>query len=231
MVLTRDICDEIKSVVNQAVSKTIKSDSFINEISQKVIDAVTILVENKIVKIEQTVAELKTKNEKLESKILELQNNLEVTDCNRPSIEEVDRLDQAARACNLRIFNLEEKTTENLKQEIKNVCKQISVEIAEDDILLCYRVGKARENKSRGIFLKIKDANMKQRIYGNKKLLKGTGIVIKEDLTPLRLNLMKKAVGKLGFQKVWTINGKILVKFQNKIVGIKCDRDLMNINM
>lgn len=231
MVLTRDICDEIKTVVNQAVSKTIKSDSFIDEISQKVIDAVTNLLENKIVKIEEAVAELKNKNEKLESKILELQNNLIITECNKPNIEEVDRLDQATRTCNLRIFNVKEYATEHLKDEVKKLCKRISVEIAQDDILLCYRVGETQENKNRGIFLKLRDVNIKQRIYRNKKLLKGTGIVIKEDLTRIRLNLMKKAVEKLGLQNVWSANGKILINFQNKVLGIKHERDLMNLNM
>lgn len=231
MVLTRDICDEIKTAVNQAVSNTIKNGSFINEITQKVIEAVTTLLEDKLINIEKSVAELKRDNEKLENKILELQNNRIVFDYNNPRFEELDRMEQTARSCHLRIFNVKEKTLEDIKQEVKNICEKVSVKVADDDIQLCYRVGKNQKDKNRGIFVKLKDVTIKQRIYGNKKFLKGTGITIKEDLTQIRLNLMKRAVDKYGIHNVWTTNGKIFVSLHNKVHSIKNEKDLLDLKM
>lgn len=219
MVLTRDICEEIKSVVNQVVSKYLKTDTFIDEISKKVSDAIAIALENRLRKIEESVAALKNENEKLENKLQNLQNNLPAADVGHPELEDrLDRLDQSARSCNLRIFNFKEKADENVKQEIKNILNsKIHTTLTDEDILLCYRVGKKKENKHRGILIKLKNTTTKQCIFTKKRLLKGTGIVVKEDLTNTRLKIMNKAIDKLGVKNVWSENGKIFCIYNENV--------------
>nr|CAH7730542.1 unnamed protein product [Callosobruchus chinensis] len=45
--------------------------------------------------------------------------------------------------------------------------------------------------------------------YNRKRFLKGSNIVIKEDLTVLRLNIMNAASEKYGYRNVWSTNGAI----------------------
>lgn len=67
------------------------------------------------------------------------------------------------------------------------------MKIPSNDIEVCRRIGKmGNDAESRKIFKRLRNLNSKQNIYKNKKLFNGT--VIREDLTPRRLELMAKAV-------------------------------------
>lgn len=48
------------------------------------------------------------------------------------------------------------------------------------------------------------------------RILKQTGLVIKEDLTQIRLEVLKKAIAKYGAKNVWTQNGKIYTFTSNR---------------
>nr|CAI5833247.1 unnamed protein product [Callosobruchus analis]CAI5833861.1 unnamed protein product [Callosobruchus analis]CAI5850822.1 unnamed protein product [Callosobruchus analis]CAI5853806.1 unnamed protein product [Callosobruchus analis]CAI5866463.1 unnamed protein product [Callosobruchus analis] len=62
---------------------------------------------------------------------------------------------------------------------------------------------------------------MKQNIYSKKKMLKGTGIVIKEDLTKEKMDLVNILTESLNFRNVWTLNGIIYVFHKNNIQKIR----------
>ena len=46
-------------------------------------------------------------------------------------------------------------------------------------------------------------------VFDKKKMLKGTGTVITENLTKKRYVLFQKCVEKYGRDKVWTLDGRI----------------------
>ena len=60
-------------------------------------------------------------------------------------------------------------------------------------------------------------------------MLKGTGISITENLTKKRYTLYKHAVAKYGIGKIWTIEGRVTTKIDNKIFVIKSEDDLVQI--
>nr|CAI5854777.1 unnamed protein product [Callosobruchus analis] len=70
---------------------------------------------------------------------------------------------------------------------------------------------------------------MMQNIFNNKKMLKGSGIVVKEDLTDNRLKLMQAAIEKISLKGVWSYNGTIYVMKDNRRISIKNKDDLMMI--
>nr|CAI5820471.1 unnamed protein product [Callosobruchus analis] len=72
--------------------------------------------------------------------------------------------------------------------------------ISTSDIQLCYRIGKTNETKPRGIYLKLNSEEIRNKIY-NKKLVKGTGLVIREDISSLRVELFNLAVRKFGLKQ------------------------------
>nr|CAH7749740.1 unnamed protein product [Callosobruchus chinensis] len=84
------------------------------------------------------------------------------------------------------------------------------------------------QNRTRGVLLKLSRPSLKQAIYNKKKLLKGSGIVIKEDLTENRMKLLEAAIEKTSLKS----DGRIMLKYvcvlkDNKKVFIN-DKDDLN---
>lgn len=227
MVLTRETREEIEL----AVSKAIKNDLLISQIAKKVTEAIIQTMENKLLNIETSVAELKEDygkmNTKIEDKTKYLQNKINILSGERDEMEsKIDQMDQATRSSNLRVFSMKETSKEDTRKVlIETLNKNMSLNLIESDILLCYRIGKSEQKKSRGVFLKLKDLETKKMIYSKKKLLKGTGIVIREDLTSLRVNLLNEAIRIQGLKNVWTEHGKIYVNKDSKVYIIRNRND------
>ena len=52
--------------------------------------------------------------------------------------------------------------------------------------------------------------NTRNRIYRNKKTLKGTGISVTESLTAKRISMLEKSREEYTFNNVWSQDGKIM---------------------
>lgn len=112
---------------------------------------------------------------------------------------------------------MEEKSNEVTKIEIMKLLKtKMKIHIKAEDIGTCYRVETKENQERRGIYLKLNSLPIKQIMYAKKKILKGTRIVIKEDLTKTRLDLVNQVTEKIGVKYVWTQNGKICVLINDK---------------
>nr|CAI5858687.1 unnamed protein product [Callosobruchus analis] len=57
-------------------------------------------------------------------------------------------------------------------------------------------------------------------------MLKGTGLVVKEDLTDNRLKLFECPIEKASFRSVWTYIGSIFILKDNKRLKINNKHDL-----
>nr|CAH7745116.1 unnamed protein product [Callosobruchus chinensis] len=79
------------------------------------------------------------------------------------------------------------------------------------------KYGIQAEARPRHIIVAFRDNQIKHSIYAKKKMLKGSQIVMKEDLTVERMKIVKEASEKYGFKNVWTFNGNIFVKTDNKV--------------
>nr|CAI5827183.1 unnamed protein product [Callosobruchus analis] len=144
--------------------------------------------------------------------------------------EKLDRLDQESKAANLRVFQVKEIPHENTRELIKQVFQShMAVKLTDKDIESCYRIGKKDDGKNRSIFLKLADIEKKQDIYGRKKLLKGTGVVVKEDLTTKRLKLLTQAVERVGLRNTWTHKEDIFVNANGKVMIIKNQSDIASL--
>ena len=58
--------------------------------------------------------------------------------------------------------------------------------------------------------------NTRNRIYRNKKKLKGTGTSVMENLTAKRINMLEKAREEHTFNNVWSHDCKIMFFDKNK---------------
>nr|CAI5850771.1 unnamed protein product [Callosobruchus analis]CAI5857167.1 unnamed protein product [Callosobruchus analis] len=224
MVITRDIRDEIKNSVSSSINSMLKDDEFVNLLVQKVTNSITKTLEARFVELEQKVESYSSvvKELKEETGLLRYENE--------SLLQKLDDIDQAHRANNLRLFQVKENAQENTVEKVINILNShLGITVKNNDLLSCTRTGKQVNNRTRGILLKLASSSMKLEIYKKKKLLKGTGVVIKEDLTDNRLKLMDAAIEKTSFRNVWSYNGSIYALKGGKRVAIRNKGDVDNL--
>lgn len=235
MPVTRDVREQIEKSVNQAIIISLQNEEIIKTISKAVSQAVLQTFEKKLNDLEESVAFLKTEINNIKRDNLNKMEQLEefVADNSRlksSDLQRLDQIDQVNRSTALRIFNMEEKPSENIKTEIiKLLTTKMEINLKIEDIEKCYRVETKVKQERRGIYVKFSSLPIKQIIYAKKKMLKGTRIVVKEDLTKTRLDLVNQVAEKIGVKNVWTQNGKIFVFVNEKKHLINTFDDLVNL--
>lgn len=128
--------------------------------------------------------------------------------------EKLDLVEQHSRRKNLRIYGVDEVPNENTVEVVISVLEKMQVEVPKVEIV-AFRVGKKNGNDSRPIYVKLRKEECKVAAMKKRKALKGTGIVLVEDLTPKRLQILKSAKEKYGLRAVWTIDGNIYANVNN----------------
>ena len=172
---------------------------------------------------ETTLNQLQTDNKHLHDKIINLEYSL-------------DDQEQRNRNYCLLLHGVEENERENTDDVvIETINKELGLNIKMENIQRSHRVGprnnsratRNKQVKSRPIIFRFRDFRERQRVFKNKKLLKGKGISISENLTKKRYALYQLATTKYGRGNVWTIEGRITTKINNKFVVIHSESDLV----
>lgn len=92
----------------------------------------------------------------------------------------------------------------------------------------CHRLGKD-ENRSKPLLVKFASRSVKREIYSKKSKLKGTKLLIREDLTRRKFQLLKSVKDK--FNTAWTNDCNIFTKIGGRIIKISNFSDLNKINL
>nr|CAI5843330.1 unnamed protein product [Callosobruchus analis] len=214
MVLTREIRDEIKMSISNGIKSLLKEEDFIKHLVEKVADSVTKNLSTKIAELEQKLEKLEADNSTVIADIKEEMAIMKTE--NDYLMKKFDQLDQQSRLNNVRIFSLKEQAGEDLEAEIIRLFdSKLGIQIKMEDIVFCKRIGKMRQGKTRGILLKLANTKLKQRVYNSKKRLKGTGVVMKEDLTENKMKLMEAAIEKTSLRDVWSSMGNVFAMKNN----------------
>ena len=109
------------------------------------------------------------------------------------------------------------------------------MELTLDDIERTHRLGGPRKQEeglepaaSRPIIVKFCSYRKRQEVFARKKLLKGSGLVLMENLTQTRFNLFRKVKEVVGLKNCWTSDGRIYAVRQQdqKVVVITKIEDL-----
>ena len=99
-----------------------------------------------------------------------------------------------------------------------NSLKIIDSNLSPRDISICYRIGKKRGNNPRQVVCKLTSRKVQANLMRNKKKLKDSrnpnhqDVFIYEDLTPLRMNIVKLLKNSRKFQSVYTRDGRIFAR-------------------
>lgn len=206
MPFTREQLIDIKTIIKETISELLQDDKFISLIADK--------VQQKI-----NIGDMKKNIIILEQKIdcLEKQNaaaNIQLND-----------MQQMHKRNNLRIIGLQEDDNENTEEKVMHLLNnKLKINLPDGVINECRRIGPKNKSvsKSRVTLVNLSRCKYKHLIIKYRKLLKGTKIVITEDLSKESYSLFKDAVRELGRDvKVWSMDGNIYTVVNNTKYKIK----------
>lgn len=183
--------------IQKAVERVISSDIFINKIMDIISNKIDVCLANCI--------------KPYEEKISKLQEELNVM------TDRLELLEQYSRLDNIRLFGLDEKADENITNEVISLFNtKLQVEVKAEDISICHRL-RSKVDGARPVIVKFCRRSIKNNIYRVKSRLKGTKIIMREDLTKQRTIAVSDLNKRFNYKNVFTNNGNIFVKLSNKI--------------
>lgn len=215
MGFTKQQIKEIEATLVKALS----TQEFVDVLQSVVNEAIKTAMGELGKKVEQVVKDFSR---------LETENKQMIKDCTTRCVE----LEQYVRRNNLRLFGVQEVKQENCEIKVLTEVIQgkLGIRLPEYAIERAHRIGKSG-NKRRPIVIKFANYKFRNMVFTHKKLLKGTGIVIKEDLCSERLEVLKEATNKFGIEKVWTRDGAIMINLGDRIRRIVNTDELAELEM
>ncbi|KAK9696368.1 hypothetical protein QE152_g31950 [Popillia japonica] len=141
----------------------------------------------------------------------------------------LEQLAQYTRINNLRVYGVKESPNEDVCKVFGDICREkLNVVVQPSDIDVIHRL-KGKEDGVRPIIVRFTSRIVKKKVFTSKSKLKGSKIVIKEDLTPHRNNLLKHLSKRAPPGTYWTYDCKILSKSKNKIFHINTIQDINDV--
>lgn len=211
--VSRDISEEVAV----AVEKAMQSPTLLQSLANILVELVGKKLQESMQFNNDLVVGLKKELEEKHKEVRALKQQLQ---------DRTDQLEMYTRRNSLRIFGLEERDGENNDQLAISVAQKISVPLSLSDIDRCHRVGPKISGRKRPLIVKFVSYRKRQEVFRAKRLLKGSGITIREDLTRNRLELLQAAIQKFGLSNVWTEDGTVIVRQGNSRLRLQTMADL-----
>lgn len=222
MVFTERQKTELFSIVKQASQRTISEilndNNFLDSLAKKVADIVSQKLDERILSLEAKIDVIETqlKNVQIEKDELYLK---------------VDQLEQETKLAQLRLMGLPEDSTD-IKSKVSKLI-QDKLGIPNINIERCYRIGKRQNSKSskpRPINIQFSSVSQRNLVFFEKKKLKNTNLLIVEELTLRRYNLLMLARDRIGKDRVWTIGGRIFANVNGNKTVLRTEEDILKYN-
>ncbi|XP_033727750.1 uncharacterized protein LOC117317072 [Pecten maximus] len=170
-----------------------------------------------IERLEGRVFDLEEQNEDLKQTVTKLEQHLSDSEDKRIELEiKQNDLEQHGRKNSIRIVGLEDsnrnETVEDCVGKIVSFVKdKLKVAICKSDIDIAHRLGPFQRGKPRSIICKFTHRRKKIEIIQGRKVLKGSGIYITEDLTRINQQRLKAAFELQCVERSWSMDGKLFV--------------------
>lgn len=209
--------EELHSAVKNLVNKLVTADEFISQISDSIMELIG-------KKYDKEIENLKDNNLKLKIQVQDKQL--------KDILSKQESFERSRRSKNLILYGVIELQNENCMDTVLDIINsKLRLSINYRSLNNCYRLKSPDKNKIKPILIQMSTLHVKNLIFKQKKLLKGTGLVVREDLSPDMQALFKDAIQKVNKGgKVWSNNGIIFLKFHNRdsIMKIMKPTDLVS---
>ena len=190
------------------------------------------------------IMDLETENRSQAQEIMHLKSSVDdhkrLVDHLRQS---TDDLEQYSRRNCLQFFGVAELPNETTDDLICNIAKEkLKLDISTKDIDRSHRIGDPskpptrRKGKvwPRPIIVKFVSYRTRHAVISQRRALKGTGIVIQEDLTKTKQKLLNAVLKKDTVQTAWSSDGRVIAKIRatngktvNKVIRCIADLDAL----
>ena len=157
----------------------------------------------------QRLDKLEKENNKLETKLTK-------------AVALIDDQQQYSRRNCLLFHRVNEESSEDTDNIVTEICaEKLCLEVDKSMIDRSHRIGpKQKDQKPRPMIVKLCSYRDRNKVFYNKKMLKGSGVTITEGLTKTRMDLLNEVQRIVGQGNSWTIDGNIFVKKGKNIVRI-----------
>ena len=204
---------EIRGILQETKESQIKGESQLNTLTESVkfISDKFDAYEEERKENNRIIKELRENADEMSTRIKELE-------------EKVDKQEQYTRRNCLLIHGIKEEENENTDDlVIQTIKEDLHEDITQLDLDRSHRIGKASPGKARPIIVKFTSYNVRSKVFGNKRKLKGKRVSITESLTKLRVNKLNEARDLYDRNSVWTSDGRILVKDEEGKIKVYYD--------
>lgn len=195
------------------------TEQFFQEVADRVVQIITERFQSQFEEQRKTADLLQREIESLKADNIKLMTTM-------------DAHEQAARSSNIRILGVPKADNEDVrKRTLEIFTKKLKVNIKDSDIGRCYRVSAKNPvpDKQPAILVSFNGDACRAKVLKNRKELKNSGILIKEDLTKMRLALLNSAIEKFSYKNAWCLNGNIYVKCDSVVHRVNNEQDLDNL--
>ena len=174
-------------------------------------------IENDNLKKEVTI--LKTKIDEKDTKLTELKQQINTETQKRAKV--INDHEQYSRVNNVRIHGLpgdipNETSGQTADKVLYMVNKKLNQNMPYHEIDIAHRLGEFKHGSSRSVIVRFVRRQTKSNIMSIKKKLKGSGISIFDDLTPINNEVLASTRKKLPekIDQSWFAYGKLFVKWK-----------------
>ena len=207
--------------VRNMVEAMTKSGPVLDRVKQDVYESVSI-------DMAQTTGQTMDAARDLERRVAHLERE------NASLHDENDAQEQYSRRNCLLLHGVPEAQVDTDSAVLSVANERLGLNLTRDCIDRSHRLGQAAQSTSNGkprpIIVKLTSYDTRRQIFGGKRQLKGTRLVITENLTKRRSELLQKARSVDGVVATWTIDGRIVCLVGNgRKVTVVTERDLDNV--
>ena len=161
-------------------------------------------------------------------------NNSESYYALKCATQKLNELEQHTRKDSIRIRGIddpekEETSVRSAEKAVKVLKDKLGMNISEKDISVAHRLGTFSEERTatRSIIVKFVARYHKIEVIQKRRVLKGTGIVIQEDLTNMNMKLLERLSRTDSVETAWSRDGKLFAKLiTGRVMRITHDSDL-----
>ncbi|XP_013388145.1 uncharacterized protein LOC106157165 [Lingula anatina] len=203
-------------------------DEKMKSVDVKIRAAINEAITSKIAPIKSELAEI---NAELQDELSLLRaENLKIKeDLNQVTLL-ANQNSQYSRRLQLRfsgvpLSEMEKKEPFNVKHCISSLVKTLSdtpihPKLVSDDIETAHRLPQHKRADQSQIIIRLKSKAVRDDFIGNRFLLKGTGIRVYEDLSPMNRGLLRRLTDHGSISNCWSDRGKILGKTKNGVIRV-----------
>lgn len=219
MVFTERQKTELKSLMKEMSKEIVKElvddKKFLRAISESLVDIV-------MEKVTEKIDELSLKINSFSMVATDIQSEQEELK------QKIEELEQKSKINELRFYGVPDVVSNKTKETVEDIIKS-KLEIPNVKIVRCQRIGSKNKSKKNAVVVKFDSILQRNLIYFNKKKLKGSGIVIVEEMTKGKHDLLLFAKEKLGKEKVWTVEGRLYTRKDGRRLLLANEEEILKL--